>query len=109
FAQRRDSVRLSVQNPIRLGERSEPQPDVVLLRRDASRRRTPEPSDVVLVIEVADSSLDYDTRVKAALYAMAGIPEMWIVDLGGERIEVRREPSPSGYQLIRIATRGQRI
>jgi len=108
FSQRRD-VRMSVQNPVRLGERSEPEPDFVLLRPNTSHRRTPEPLDVLLVVEVADSSLEYDTQVKSALYARAGIPEMWIADLGGQRIEVRREPSPDGYRLIRIAVRGQRI
>jgi Uma2 family endonuclease len=89
FAGRPD-VRVSVQNPVRLDRGSEPEPDLVVLRADAPQDRPLGPSDVLLVVEVADSSLGYDRQVKAPLYARAGIPELWIADLGGDRVEAHR-------------------
>ena len=108
FAGRPDVV-VSVQNPIRLDDRSEPEPDLVVLRADAAQDRTPSPRDALLVVEVADSSLGYDRGTKRPLYAQAGIPELWIADLGGERSEAHREPSPEGYRVIRLFVRGERI
>lgn len=99
----------SIQNPIRLPDRSMPQPDLVVLRASTTRRRIPLPEDVLLVAEVADTSLSHDRNTKAPLYARAGIPEYWIVDLNGERIEVYREPSADGYHAIRIYGRGERL
>ncbi len=76
---------VSVQNPIRLDDHSEPQPDIALLRPPLDRYTSlPGPSDVLAVIEVADSTLARD-RAKSRVYARAGIPECWIVDLGGRR------------------------
>jgi Uma2 family endonuclease len=100
-----------VQNPIRLGPGAEPQPDLALLepRRDGYRTRHPSPTDVLLVIEVADTSLAYDREVKLPLYAAAGIAEAWLVDLTGDRIEIRRGPGPDGYREVRLATRGETI
>jgi Uma2 family endonuclease len=97
-----------IQNPIRLPDRSMPQPDFVALRL-GTPRRTPQPEDILLVAEVADTSLDYDRRTKGLLYARAGIPEYWIVDLNGERIEVYREPAMDGYRSIRLYGRGERL
>lgn len=99
----------SVQNPIRLPDRSQPQPDLALLRPDTPQDRHPEPAEILLVIEVADTSLRTDRDVKGPLYGKGGIPELWIVDLIAERIEVHREPSAAGYQLIRIFVRGQQL
>jgi len=107
FAPRSGEIRLGVQNPIRLDDRSEPEPDLVVLRPETSTDSHPRPADVLLVVEVADSSLAYDRGVKAPLYALEGIPELWIADLGGERVEVYREPSPSGYRLVQVFGRGQ--
>jgi Uma2 family endonuclease len=104
-----DSVILSVQNPIRLGPRIQPQPDLVLLRRGAPRKRVALPEHALLVIEVADSSLGDDRTIKGPLYARAGVPEYWIVDLGGERVEVHREPSDAGYRASRFYLRGERV
>lgn len=73
---------------------SEPEPDLVVVARDAPRPR--HPSAALLVIEVAVSSLSYDRRVKAPLYARAGIPEYWVVDLGGEAVERFRSPAAGG-------------
>src|SRR6266508_549175 len=83
----RQEALISVQNPIRLSADSEPQPDIALIRRSASRDTVPTPEDALLVIEVADSSRDYDRGVKLPLYAAAGIPETWLVDLVAEIVE----------------------
>jgi Uma2 family endonuclease len=91
---------VSVQNPVALPPNSEPQPDVVVLKPSAATlsASVPGPTDVLLVIEVADTTLRYDREVKMPLYARHGIREAWIVDLQAKRIEVYREPSPNGYQ-----------
>ena len=102
---------VSVQNPIHLSERSEPQPDLALLkpRPDFYAAAHPRPEDVLLMIEVAEASVDYDREVKMPLYAQAGIPEVWLVDLQGEFIEVHRRPSARGYGEVRQARRGERL
>ena len=98
-----DAVRgrglVSVQSPIRLDDRSEPEPDVAVLRPRADYYRTalPRPPDVLLVIEVSDSTLAYDRTVKAPLYAVHGLPEYWIVDLVGQKVEVHRKPEGGLY------------
>ena len=106
---RHDDVIVSIHNPLRLDNRSEPRPDVVLLRADAPRDQHPSPEDARLVIEVAGRSVRLDRYVKGPLYAQAGIPEYWIVDLNGERIEVYREPSTDGYRSIHLYGRGERL
>jgi Uma2 family endonuclease len=98
-----DRVVLWPQNPVFLSDLSMPQPDIVLLkpREDGYRSgRHPTPDEVLLLIEVADSSARIDRTVKAPLYARAGILEYWIVDLGGRYIEVFREPSGEEYRRI---------
>ena len=105
----RPGIVVSVQNPLRLGDRSEPEPDLVVLRADAAQDRTPSPRDTLLVIEVADTSLEYDRQTKGPLYARAGIPELWIVDLAGARIELHREPSSDGYRTVRLFVRGEQL
>lgn len=104
-------VLVNVQNPIRLGEYSEPEPDVALLRfrKDFYAQAHPGPEDVVLVIEVADTSAAYDREVKLPLYARAGVPEVWLVDLAEERIEVYRQPGRQGYEQIQRLGRGQHV
>jgi Uma2 family endonuclease len=101
---------LSVQSPLRLNDLSEPQPDLALLRPRADFYLDhPRPDDVLLVVEVSDASLAFDRRVKAPLYAMNGIAELWIVDLEGRAIEVYRCPSPRGYLEIRRYDRGSSL
>jgi len=104
-----DDVILSVFNPLRLDHKSEPMPDIALLRTDSPQDRHPAPEFTYLVIEVADESLDYDRTIKGPLYARAGIPEYWIVDINGERIEVYSEPSESGYRAMHIYVRGESL
>jgi Uma2 family endonuclease len=93
---------LSVQNSIRLKDNSQPQPDLAILkpRDDFYEADLPTPEDILLIIEVADSSIDYDRNEKAPLYASAGIPEMWLFDVNQKIIEGYSQPSPSGYKQI---------
>ena len=99
-----------VQNPLLLRtEDSEPQPDVVLLRPrpDFYRHAHPEPPDVYLIIEVADTSVAADREVKFPIYARAGVPEAWLLNVSAERLEVHRHPTPDGYQDVCVLQRGE--
>ncbi len=93
---------VSVQNPVQLDDRTEPEPDFAVLRprSDDYRRATPRPEDVLLVVEVADTSLDYDRAVKLPLYARHGIPELWIVNLAAGEVEVWRRPAGDRYLSV---------
>lgn len=104
-------ILVNIQNPIRMGEHSEPQPDLTLLRPrpDFYAQAHPGPADVLLLIEVAETSADSDRAVKLPLYARSGISEVWLVDLAEERVEVHRHPSPGGYQESRTVQRGERL
>jgi hypothetical protein len=95
-----DRAIVQIQASIRLGLYSEPQPDVALLRPrpDFYESATPGPESVLLLIEVADTSLLYDRGVKLRLYARAGIREVWLVDLVRNHVEVHCEPTQEGYQ-----------
>ena len=95
-----DQAIVSVQDPLVIGDASEPEPDVMLLkpRDDFYTNAHPQPSDVYLLIEVADSSLPIDRKVKLPVYAAAGVPEVWIVNLTDKQIEVFRSPSAERYQ-----------
>ena len=93
------------QNPLLLVQhQSEPEPDIMLLaaRVDFYVARLPEPPDVRLLIEVADTSLPYDRRTKLPLYARAGVAEVWLVDLDAGRVEIHRGPTESRYRDVRI-------
>jgi Uma2 family endonuclease len=94
------------QNPVFLDLRSEPQPDVALLRPrpDFYRNAHPTPSDVFLIVEVADTTLAYDTQIKLPLYARHGIPEAWLVDLPNRQFIIHRIPTPTGFQDVQTLT-----
>ena len=101
-----------IQNPVTFpDEMSELQPDLALLRRrtDFYVGAHPGAPDVVLLIEVADSSLRLDRRVKIPLYARAGVAEVWLVDLTAERIEIFREPSGGRYGSVVRMDRGANL
>ena len=104
-----DRFIVSVQDPLRLNDRSEPEPDIVLVQLDTPEDRHPEPQDVLLVIEVADSSIRVDRRRKLPMYARAGIPEYWIVDLNTDRIENYRDPVRSRYRSVTLLARGDAV
>ncbi|PEN07707.1 hypothetical protein CRI93_06915 [Longimonas halophila] len=91
---------VSVQNPIVLPPDSEPEPDVALLkpRDDDYASRHPRPEDVLLVVEVADSSLPFDQEVKVPLYAQAGLSEVWVVALDEDRVHAYRMPESGSYR-----------
>ena len=100
---------LSVQNPVRLDDGSEPQPDVAVLkpRPEEYETATPRAADVLLVIEVAETSIDDDRAVKAPLYAGSGIPEYWIVNIVDRVVEVYRQPENGQYlQTRRVGADG---
>jgi Uma2 family endonuclease len=99
---------VTVQNPVRLDRHNEPQPDLMLLRfrDDDYYGKTPTPDDVLLLVEVADSSLRYDRETKLPLYAKHGIPEVWIVNLADKLVEVCRDPGPDGYGSVASVGRG---
>ncbi len=102
---------VSAQNPVRLNEASEPEPDLALLRprEDDYASRHPQPDDVFLVVEVADTSLSFDRDVKLPLYAAAGIPEAWIVDLEADEVHVYREPDGERYATHETCSPGDEI
>jgi Uma2 family endonuclease len=102
---------LSVQDPIRLTDFSQPEPDIALLRPHADNysSRSPGPADVLLVVEVADVSLVHDRRRKLPRYAAAGIPEAWLVNLPRRSIEVHRQPQDGRYQQVMIFRTGEQI
>lgn len=100
---------VSVQNPVRLGEGYEPQPDLVLLGDREGRTGTPRPEDVLLLIEVSDTTLRYDREVKLPLYARSSIPEVWIVDLAGGVVERHNAPSQGGYRRTEKARQGETL
>ena len=104
-------VIIAVQNPITLNNLSEPQPDIALLkpRADFYESGHPQPQDVFLLIEVADSSLEYDRDVKIPLYASSGITEVWLVDIYEQVIIVYRYPSENGYSDIQKLSRGEKM
>lgn len=109
FGSRRHVV--SVQDPVRLDPYNEPEPDLALLRwrDDEYGAIHPGPGDVLLLVEVLQSSADYDRWVKLPLYARFGIPEVWLLDLPADRLEVHRDPSAEGYRAIETVDRGGRV
>jgi Uma2 family endonuclease len=100
-----------VQGPVRLGAHSEPQPDLLVLDRrdDFYQDKPPTADDVLLLIEVADSSLQYDQAVKLPLYARAGVREFWLVDLVRNEVQVHREPMPGGFGFVERRGRGSLV
>jgi len=99
-----DQAFVNIQNPVALDEFSEPEPDLLVAkpRPDAYKNGHPKPEDILFLIEVADTSLAKDRTVKLPLYAAAGIPETWIVNLEEECIEVYSAPSPEGFGQVKV-------
>jgi Uma2 family endonuclease len=101
-----DGAIVRCQDPITLPNNSEPEPDIVIarLRSDDYINSHPAPADIILVIEVADSTIKFDRDTKAPLYATAGIGEYWIVNLIDDRLEIYRQPEGDIYTSIEIVT-----
>ena len=91
-----------VQNPVRMNSDSEPQPDITLLKRGNYSAAHPGPGDVLLLIEVADTTTDLERECKLPLYARAGVSEYWIVNLTERAVEVYSDPSSTGYGSRRV-------
>jgi len=103
FELRRKAI-IKSQNPIKISADSAPQPDLVVAKyyKHWYRKRHPEPEDIHLIIEVAQSSIQYDTREKLQMYALAGIPEYWVIDLNDYKIHVYRQPEGDKYLFEEI-------
>ena len=110
-ARLQDTAVVGVQDPIHLDEFNEPQPDATILRfrDDYYGSRHPTPADVLLAIEVADTSLRYDRDEKIPRYGRYGIPEAWLVDVQAGTITVFTEPHAGGYGEQRVLSRGEEI
>ncbi|HXU00485.1 MAG TPA: Uma2 family endonuclease [Polyangia bacterium] len=98
-----------VQHPLAVGFEDEPEPDIAVVRGGPRDHLTEHPHAAVLVVEVAESSLAYDRGEKSSLYARAGFPDYWIINLVDHRIEVHRDPSPNGYRSIVVLADGEEI
>jgi Uma2 family endonuclease len=102
---------VQIQSTLRLGENFAPEPDLAVLkfREDRYYLSPPNPSDVLLIIEVADSSLAYDRDVKAHIYGRAPVPETWVLNLPGDCLERFTEPGPEGYAQHTVLRRGDKV
>jgi Uma2 family endonuclease len=111
LSKRLDHVIISIQDPIVLNDYSEPQPDVALLRPrdDYYAGSLPTADDVLLIIEVADTSVEYDRNVKLPLYALSRIPEVWLAVLPEDLVEAHSGPVNGTYQNVRYLHRGESI
>ncbi|WP_019990265.1 Uma2 family endonuclease [Rudanella lutea] len=106
-----DAAIVSVQNPVILNDRSEPEPDIAVLRPrdDFYEAALPNPADVLLLIEVSEATLRFDKEVKLPLYAQSGIPEVWIINLKTPSVEVYTDPQEGGYGQLKTLKRGQNL
>ncbi len=104
-----DRALVWIQGPARLAVDSVPEPDLAVLRPHSYFTGAPRPDDVLLVVEVAETSLRYDRTRKLRLYAAAGIAEYWVVSVGDGWIEVYRAPEGDGYRERRHAERGESV
>ncbi|MDX1657163.1 MAG: Uma2 family endonuclease [Candidatus Competibacteraceae bacterium] len=104
-----DTAVVSAQNPVILGSHDELQPDIALLRwrKDFYETAHPTVADVLLLVEVSDSTLGYDRGVKLSRYALHGVPQVWIVNLRDRCLEVYRNPGPEGYREAGVHRRGR--
>ncbi len=97
--------------PLTLGEDSEPEPDLAVVRAQDAAATTRHPGTALLVVEVSGDSVRFDRQTKSALYARAGVPEYWTVNLADAAIEVFRDPDPASgiYRQAQLATRGETL
>jgi Uma2 family endonuclease len=104
------AVWVRVQDPVEIPELdSEPEPDLVWAKRADYSERHPLPQDVLLLIEISDSSLPKDRGIKAQVYAKAGIADYWIVNVLDQCIEVRRDPHDDSYHSVEVFRAGQEV
>lgn len=106
-----DRAIVRVQGSVRLDFYNEPEPDLVLLRPtpDFYASAHPGPADILLIVEIADSSIDYDRKVKAPIYARLGIREYWLADLNENLLSCYREPRDGVYHSVQQFRRGETV
>ena len=106
-----EDVEISVQSTIRLEDHTAPEPDIAILSPQASldEENIPQPEGILLVVEVAGSSLSGDRGEKARRYAQSGIPELWIFVLETDEVQVSRQPTPQGYADVQVYRRGDTL
>ncbi len=102
-------VEVSVQNTDIISEFNAPEPDLTLLRRDRDVTKVPGVEDILLIVEVSDLTVLFDRKVKLRIYAEAGVPEYWIVNISEERIECYRDPIDNRYGTVRIFRNDEEI
>ena len=104
-----DRATVIVQNPVVLSNLSEPQPDLALLqpRDDFYAAGHPQPQDILLLVEVADTTIESDRAIKIPLYASSRISEVWLVDVNQQVVEIFREPTDNSYQNIQKFQQGE--
>ena len=104
-------VIVRVQNPVELDDMSEPQPDLTLLQRrpDFHQAGNPQSEDVLLLVEVADTTVQSDRDIKIPLYADDNISEVWLMNVNERCLEVYREPTAEGYQNVQRLEEGQTV
>lgn len=106
-----DEVFVSAQNPVHLDEYNEPEPDIALLkpREDFYTERLPTPADVLLLVEVSDSTVEYDRETKKILYAEAEIEEFWLINLRNNTVEFYTSPRNGNYRLAKVLEKNEII
>lgn len=111
FSLEENRALIAIQNPVKLDDYNEPEPDFALLkpRLDDYTESHPGPADILLIIEVSDSSLTYDQNIKAKLYAQAGVPEFWLITLAEDAILAYRQPTAEGYRSMQKVVPGETI
>jgi Uma2 family endonuclease len=104
-------VLVSIQEPIHLSDRSEPEPDLAIVQGNMFdyAERHPRPAEIHWIIEVADSTLRYDCQVKDKLYAQANISDYWVIDLKNRQVHIFRDPMPTGYASHLIVAESQTV
>jgi Uma2 family endonuclease len=106
-----DKAIVSVQNPVMLGDNSEPQPDLMILRsrEDFYRSSHPVAEEVLLLVEIADTSASSDRSYKIPLYARHGIPEVWLLDVKRQQLEIHTQPEQGQYRQVHLAQTDEAI
>jgi Uma2 family endonuclease len=102
---------IGVQDPVHLGERSQPQPDLSVLRPSPNFYASAHPTaeDIFLLVEVSESSARIDRQIKVPLYARQAVADVWIVDVDDNSVTVYRDPTPTGYISVRATRRGETL
>jgi len=106
YQQKTSHIHIRVQNPLRLNEYNAPEPDLCIVKKKDYSMHHPEPSDTLLIIEVADSSLSYDLSIKVPLFATYDIPEVWVMDINEKVLHIFRQRQEGNYQYVDKKTSG---